>query len=220
LVFGALASRAPHHGSAAQGGLLATRNTAPQRQLDEERARATGRYNALHELTITQLNAIDLLAGGKTDKEVAGSLEVHRVTVARWRLYHPGFQAALNARRAALWATYQERMRALHGQAIDAISEELRSPGPLRWKLALEVIKYTGFGTPILSAVGPTDPEEIVEDACQANRQRGLTSERLSEEERSAMADELLRRANELPRPDADPEVPADPQSTSHTTDD
>jgi hypothetical protein len=34
------------------------------------------------------------------------------------------------------------------------------------------------------------------------------------------MADELLRRANELPRPDADPEVPADPQSTSHTTDD
>jgi len=41
----------------------------PQRQLDEERARATGRYNALHELTITQLNAIDLLAGGKTDKE-------------------------------------------------------------------------------------------------------------------------------------------------------
>jgi hypothetical protein len=66
-------------------------------------------------------------------------------------------------------------MRALHGQAIDAISEELRSPGPMRWKLALEVIKYTGFGTPILSAVGPTDPEEIVEDACQANRQRGLT---------------------------------------------
>ena len=157
---------------------------------------------------------------GLNDGEVAKEVGVHRVTVARWRLYHPGFQAALNARRAALWATYQERMRALHGQAIDAISEELRSPGPMRWKLALEVIKYTGFGTPILSAVGPTDPEEIVEDACQANRQRGLTSERLSEEERSAMADELLRRANELPRPDADPEVPADPQSTSHTTDD
>ena len=111
-------------------------------------------------------------------------------------------------------------MRALHGQAIDAISEELKSPGPTRWKLALEVIKYTGFGTPILSAIGPIDPEVIVEDAYRVNRQRESTRGHLSEEERSAIADELLRRANEPPCPDGDPEVPEDPESTSHTTDD
>jgi hypothetical protein len=157
---------------------------------------------------------------GLNDGEVAKEVGVHRVTVARWRLYHPGFQAALNARRAALWATYQDRMRALHGQAIDAISEELKSPGPMRWKLALEVIKYTGFGSAALSAIGPIDPEVIVEDAYRANRQRVSTRGHLSEDERSATADELLRRANEPPRPDGDPEVPEGPQSTSHTTDD
>ena len=61
-----------------------------RRVLDEARALATQRYKGLHELTIAQLNAIDLLVGGKTDKEVAGALGVHRVTVTPWRLYHPG----------------------------------------------------------------------------------------------------------------------------------
>ncbi|GFN22439.1 helix-turn-helix domain-containing protein [Thermanaeromonas sp. C210] len=43
-------------------------------------------------LSIEQLNAIDLLVLGKTDKEVAEAVGVHRCTVTSWRLYNPYFE--------------------------------------------------------------------------------------------------------------------------------
>ena len=53
-----------------------------------------------HGPTLAQLNAIDLLASGKTDTEAAELLHLSRTAITKWRLYDPVFQAALNQRRA------------------------------------------------------------------------------------------------------------------------
>ena len=51
-------------------------------------------------LTLPQLNAVDLLAAGRTDTQAAAALGLHRTTLTKWRLYDVAFQAALNRRRA------------------------------------------------------------------------------------------------------------------------
>ena len=46
--------------------------------------------------------AIELVALGRTDAEVAEQVGVTRITVTDWRFYDPDFAAALNRRRAEL----------------------------------------------------------------------------------------------------------------------
>ena len=50
-------------------------------------------------LRLRQQEAIDLLALGRTDAEVAEQVDATRITVTEWRLYHPEFVAALNRKR-------------------------------------------------------------------------------------------------------------------------
>lgn len=76
-------------------------------------------------LTLKQENAIDMLVTGATNSEVAEAVGVNRVTVTRWRLYDPRFEAELNTRRKALWGSAVDRLRALLPRAIDALEAEL-----------------------------------------------------------------------------------------------
>jgi hypothetical protein len=69
--------------------------------------------------TLPQLNAIDLLAAGKTDSEAAELLNLSRTTVTKWRLYDPVFQAALNRRRAEVWGAAADRLRSLIPTALN-----------------------------------------------------------------------------------------------------
>jgi FixJ family two-component response regulator len=46
------------------------------------------------QLTVKQENVIDMLVVGANDSEVAQAVGVNRVTVSRWRLYSPQFQAS------------------------------------------------------------------------------------------------------------------------------
>ena len=50
---------------------------------------ATCSQSNAHGLTLAQQNGVDLLAAGKNDAEAAAALalDLHRVTVTRWRLY-------------------------------------------------------------------------------------------------------------------------------------
>jgi hypothetical protein len=113
-------------------------------------------------LTLPQLNAIDLLVAGKTDKETAELLNLARTTVTKWRLYDPVFQAALNCRRAEVWSAGIDRLRALIPQALAALGEELEErDGPNRLKAAAEILKLAQLPAAALT-IGPTDPEEIV----------------------------------------------------------
>ena len=111
-------------------------------------------------LTVAQESAIDALAAGKKDGETAALVGVNRVTVARWRLYSPHFQAALNERRQAIWAASLDKLRALVPLALDAVADELaNADSPNRLKAAFGLLKLVPLG---LVASGPTDPDEIV----------------------------------------------------------
>jgi hypothetical protein len=113
-------------------------------------------------LTMPQLNAIDLLAGGQTDKETAELLALSRACVTKWRLYDPVFQAALNQRRDEVWAAGIDRLRSLVTKALDALADELENKdSPHRLKVAGEILRLAQLPAGALTG-GPTDAEEIV----------------------------------------------------------
>ncbi len=125
-------------------------------------------------LTMPQLNAIDLLASGKTDKETADLLKLSRTCVTKWRLYDPVFQAALNQLRAAVWGTGLDRLRSLIPKALDVLGEELEKPeSPNRVKAAAEILRLAQLPADALKTAGPTDPEEIVRGVVEQRRRGG-----------------------------------------------
>jgi hypothetical protein len=170
-------------------------------------------YARLHKrgLTIPQQNAVDALAAGKNDTETAEALGVNRVTVTRWRLYHPVFQAAINARRAEIWGAGVNRLRDLVPKALDALGGLLTTGNSAaRLKAAAAILQLARLPA-AGEGIGPTDAEEIVAGLVreriatnQAARQRGMsatdrlladissvTPEEMDAEERQARAEVL-----------------------------
>ncbi|VTU02246.1 Conserved domain protein OS=Carboxydothermus hydrogenoformans (strain Z-2901 / DSM 6008) GN=CHY_0839 PE=4 SV=1 [Gemmataceae bacterium] len=137
-------------------------------------ARSTNRTeSSAHGLTVAQQSAVDLLAAGKNDTETAAALNLSRVTVTRWRLYSPEFRAALTDRRAAVWGAAADRLRTLLPRALDTLADALER-GDDKVNVALAVLKLAG---PLpLVPTGPTDPEDIVRDAVQQERDRIRTN--------------------------------------------
>lgn len=125
--------------------------------------KVTPDYARLHcgGLTLSQQNAVALLVAGKNDTETAAVLGLNRVTVTRWRLYSPAFQAELNVRRAELWAVAGVKLQVLVSQALDVLAEGVREGDfASRFAAAREVLKLAG--QPPAPAVGPIDPADIV----------------------------------------------------------
>jgi hypothetical protein len=123
-------------------------------------------------LTLSQQSAVDLLVGGKTDKETAELLNLSRTCVTKWRLYDPVFQAALNRRRAEVWAVGIDLLRSLVPKALDVLAGELESGNAsARLKAAREILHLAQL--PAGGArIGPTDAEEIVRGVVEARRSR------------------------------------------------
>ena len=147
-------------------------------------------------LSLAQLNAIDLLVTGQSDREVAAAVGVTRQTVCGWRLYHPYFQAELNRRRDAVWGVAGAKFQNLLARAIDRLDGELE--GEHGWRVALEIVK---LGKPRGGEVGPTDPLEILDAEARRrrpNRLENLVDPPASEAERAAVLQEMLARAREL----------------------
>jgi hypothetical protein len=139
---------------------------------------ATNRYKRLTCLTPQQELAVELLVAGATDQEVANELGVHRVTVTRWRLYHPAVQAAINQQRKDLRTVQQQRLEALTSKALDALDEELDKPGVFRARLALQVLRLqvSHESRESVESIGPTDPNFIIDVAAYAREQRVLSN--------------------------------------------
>ncbi|MCA9119317.1 MAG: hypothetical protein H6822_06240 [Planctomycetaceae bacterium] len=132
-------------------------------------------YTRQHGLTIQQENAIDVLVTGANDTETAERVGVNRVTVSKWRLYDPWFQAELNKRRAELWGSAGRQFQALLPKAIETLGREL-TEGENGWKAALEVLRMAGLPLTTFEA-GPTDGEQIV-DSCVEKRLAANHAER------------------------------------------
>ncbi|MDP9359536.1 MAG: hypothetical protein M3Q71_14530 [Chloroflexota bacterium] len=157
-----------------------------------------------HALSVAQLNAADCLAAGMNDGETAAAVGVSRQTVCGWRNHHPGFIAALNARRLETWGASSDRLRALLPKALDCLEAAITGEAP-DWKAAAKVVELAGLdrqgaGVPNLgpSSIGPTDPEAVIEAEAKRRRRDPLQDiidgGRVTETERRA----VLRELNEL----------------------
>jgi hypothetical protein len=137
--------------------------------------KATKRDITRHELTVVQLNAVDLLVTGKTDQEVAELVGVTRQTVNGWRNANPHFQAALNRRRQDLWGVTVDQLRALLPRAVAVLAEELEG-GEQRARVAVDILRLAGLDRTKASQkldtflVGPTEPDAIVDAEVRRRR--------------------------------------------------
>jgi hypothetical protein len=120
-------------------------------------------------LTTEQENAIDALLTGKSDREVAEAVGVTRWSVQQWRTGHPVFMATLQQRRAELWGTTGERLRALMGKAVENLQEAVQE-GDL--KASIELLKITGMYGGVVNVLGDTDPEKSIRTMAAAQVHR------------------------------------------------
>jgi len=96
-------------------------------------------------LTPEQLNAIDLLIFGKTDKEVAETLGIGRNTVSKW-YKNAFFTAELNVKREALWIDSKLRLRALASDAVNVLTNGLHSTDEkVAITAAVHILKTVGL---------------------------------------------------------------------------
>jgi hypothetical protein len=119
-----------------------------EKELNEMQNRLWDRSPAPR-LTPEQLNAIDLLILGKTDKEVAETIGIGRNTISKW-YKNAFFTAELNVKREALWIDSKLRLRALASEAVNVLTKGLHSSDE---KIAITVAVH------ILKTVGLYDKE-------------------------------------------------------------
>ena len=110
-------------------------------------------------LSVEQLNAIDILVQGKTDQETALAVGLVRETVTRWRNDNPHFAAKLNKQRQLLWGTGQDRLRSLVNKAVDTIDAALDAGDT---KAAVELLKAVGLYGQVKPPSGPVDAELVM----------------------------------------------------------
>ncbi len=91
-------------------------------------------------LNAKQTNAIDMLVQGKTASETAKAVAVSSSTLARWQTENPHFIVELNKKRRELWASSQQRLRALIPKALDVLDDALLNGDA---KTASFIIKIT-----------------------------------------------------------------------------
>jgi hypothetical protein len=127
-------------------------------------------------LTVRQLNAIDLLAQGQSDRDVGEAVGVARETVTRWRNGNAAFQAELNRLRAHLWQRSHDQIRSLVQEAIDTLADAMRA-GDVR--AAVAIIKTAGLPEAIAEPTGEQDAAAILwrEAMRRAEMERALELE-------------------------------------------
>jgi len=118
----------------------------------------------IRQLSQEQMNAIDYLLKGQSDRAAAEAVGVNRQTVWDWRNNDPLFIAELNRQRVELWSEARERLKSLANRALDVVEQQLNSSDP---KAALAAAKYVLQGTQLLgdtdlSIKGPTTPDVII----------------------------------------------------------
>jgi transcriptional regulator with XRE-family HTH domain len=84
----------------------------------------------IRQLSQEQMNAIDYLLKGQSDRAVAEAVGVSRQTVWDWRNNDPLFIAELNRQRVELWREARERLKSLANRALDVVEQQLNSGDP------------------------------------------------------------------------------------------
>jgi hypothetical protein len=118
----------------------------------------------IRQLSQEQLNSIEHILQGKSDRAVAEAVGVSRQMIWDWKNSDPLFIAELNRQRVELWKEARERMKSLANRALDILELQLNSGDP---KASLAAAKYVLQGTKLLgdtdlSIRGPMTPEEAL----------------------------------------------------------
>ena len=102
--------------------------------------------NEQSRLTMAQLNAIDLLIQGKSDRETAEALGMARETINKWKNLNQDFKAILHQRRGEIWKDQLTRLRDLADKAISVLAEDLETEDRrLRQNAAIHILKSVGI---------------------------------------------------------------------------
>jgi hypothetical protein len=113
-------------------------------------------------LTPEQLNAIDLLILGKTDREVAEAVGVRRETVTKWHK-NPFFSAELSIRREELWVDAKRRLKSMVHEPVNVLTKGLSSADEkVAMTAAVHILKTVGLYGEVKQDFGPDMPEEAV----------------------------------------------------------
>ena len=128
------------------------------------------------QLSQEQMNAIEHLLQGRSDRAVAETVGVSRQTVWEWRNQDPFFIAELNRQRFELWREARERLKSLANRALDVLELQLDSGDP---KAALAASKYILQGTRLLGDTelhvgGPTTPEAVILEKLRSEAKREI----------------------------------------------
>jgi len=146
---------------------------------------------------------------GQRDQKIADDLGVHRVTVTRWRLYHPVFKATLHQRLQLLEESNRDKLEALQAESLDALLDVVRNPGPEQIKVALAVFRDAVVHRVTRGYVGETDPDAIIDR--EAKERQDLAKKReyahlandVTDAVRETVVEDLLRKASEPPPKDS-----------------
>jgi hypothetical protein len=113
-------------------------------------------------LTPEQLNAIDLLILGKTDREVAEAVGVRRETVTKWHK-NPFFSSELSIRREELWVDAKLRLKSLVHEAVTVLTRSLSSTDEkVAITAAVHILKTVGLYGEVKQGFGANTPEEAI----------------------------------------------------------
>ena len=121
------------------------------------------------ELTPEQCAALDQLIMGKSDRETAEAIGVHRVTVTRWRLHDQLFRAQFKRLKLEIMTGSVNRLRTLVPKALDCLAHHLNPRSDFCMKAVAQVyalVKAGGLSQEYLDGpeVGADEYYEVVYD--------------------------------------------------------
>ena len=112
-------------------------------------------------LNENQLLAVQLVAQGRSGKEIAQELSVTEETISRWKK-QPGFIALVNDLLGQLRDTTQQKMRNLVLLALEILEKELfNKDNKNRVNIALKVLNNYKFSTLIDQKIGSENADTI-----------------------------------------------------------
>ena len=100
------------------------------------------------QLTVKQLNAIDLLAQGFPDGDTAEKLGITRQTVCDWRNHNPSFAQELQHKRDEYWGGPQGKLQNLAYDAITRLEWMMNSPDwdrATQLRILTTILKLSGL---------------------------------------------------------------------------
>ncbi len=98
------------------------------------------------ELTPEQCAALDQLIMGKSDRETAEAIGVHRVTVTRWRLHDQLFRAQFKRLKLEIMTRSVNQLRSLLPKALDCLAYHLNPRSDFCMKATAQVYALVKAG--------------------------------------------------------------------------